>query len=368
MATQERSLLRRLGALPGTRARRLARAFAHLPLQDADTIAIGRKVPFFQAFLEHTPGDDWWAPADHSAGVSDVTAPATLIGGWYDIFLPWQLRDYAILRAAGRRPYLLIGPWTHTTPAGFGAAAREAMAWFRAHLAGDRSLLRPTPVCVFVMGANRWRDLDEWPPRPARHERWHLQPGGALAINAPPESEPDQYRYDPADPTPSVGGATLETDAGAKDNRALETRTDVLVYTSEPLGEDLEVIGPVSAELYVRSSLEHTDFFVKLCDVAPNGRSTNICDGILRLTPGQPAADPDGILCAGIELWPTAHRFRRGHRLRVHVASGAHPRFARNTGSGEPLATATRLLIAEQAVYHDAAHPSHVLLPIAEAV
>jgi putative CocE/NonD family hydrolase len=193
-----------------------------------------------------------------------------------------------------------------------------------------------------------------------------LQPAGGLTTELPGESEPDTYRYDPANPTPSVGGALLSENAGPRDNRALEARADVLVYTSAPLTADLEVIGPVVGELYVRSSLEHTDFFARLCDVAPNGRSTNICDGILRLEPGEPPADPDGVICAGIELWPTAYQFKRGHRLRVLVTSGAHPRFARNTGSGEPLATATKLLVAEQTVYHDPAHPSHVLLPVME--
>ncbi|HKB48205.1 MAG TPA: CocE/NonD family hydrolase, partial [Ktedonobacterales bacterium] len=141
----------------------------------------------------------------------------------------------------------------------------------------------------------------------------------------------------------------------------------VLVYTSAPLPEDLEVIGPLSAELHVRSSLAHTDFFVRMCDVAPNQRSINISDGILRLEPGSPAPAADGVLCVQIELWPTAHRFRRGHRIRLQVSSDAHPRFARNTGSGELLATATKLITAEQTVYHDAAHPSAIILPVVAA-
>jgi putative CocE/NonD family hydrolase len=366
MVTQERQVSSLLGLLLRTRQRRLDRAYMHLPLREADAIAAGRTVAFYQSFLEHVPGDEWWAAADHSGHLADVTVPATLIGGWYDIFLPWQLRDYMALRVAGHEPHLLVGPWTHPAPAGMAAAARESLAWFRAHLDGERSLVREKPVRLFVMGAKEWRDFDDWPPRPARRELWHLQPSGGLNSAPPPESEPDHYRYDPTNPTPSVGGATLGPTAGATDNRVLEMRADVLVYTSAPLAQDLEVIGPVTAELYVRSSLEHTDFFARLCDVAPGGRSTNVCDGILRLEPGQPEADPDGVICAGIELWPTAYRFARGHRLRVQVSSGAHPRFARNTGSGEPLATATKLVTAEQAVYHDPAHPSHVALPVVE--
>ncbi|MEO7003662.1 MAG: CocE/NonD family hydrolase, partial [Ktedonobacterales bacterium] len=199
-------------------------------------------------------------------------------------------------------------------------------------------------------------------------QRWHLQPQGALAITMPgASSEPDRYRYDPADPTPAVGGNVLgaQQRMGQKDNRALEARRDVLVYTSDPLEQDMEVIGPVSADLYVGSSLEHTDFFARLCVVEPSGRSLNLCDNILRLTPDAiPAADADGARHIQIDLWPTAYRFRRGQRIRVQVSSGAHPRFARNAGSGEPVATATTLRVAEQTVYHDAAHPSAVLLPV----
>ncbi len=352
-----------LGMLTGRQQRKLKPAFAHLPLNEADQIGIGKTVPFFQSFLEHVPGDDWWAPADHSARVADMTAPANFVTGWYDIFLPWQLRDYEVLRAAGRNPYLLVGPWSHGQPPSIGPMLREALAWFRAHTMGDRSQLREAPVRLYVMGAGEWREFDEWPPRDILPQRWHLQPGGGLATEEPGESEPDRYRYDPADPTPSVGGALLGTDAGAKDNRALERRRDVLVYTSAPLEQDLEIIGPVTADLYVRSSLEHTDFFVRLCDVAPDGKSTNITDGIRRLAPGSVAAEPDGSVRVHVELWPTANRFRRGHRVRVLIASGAHPRFARNTGSGEPLARATILRAADQTIYHDPAHPSHILLP-----
>jgi putative CocE/NonD family hydrolase len=154
--------------------------------------------------------------------------------------------------------------------------------------------------------------------------------------------------------------------AGARDNRSLEARKDVLVYTSEVLDNDLEVIGHVSAELFVKSSLEYTDFFVRLCDVSPSGKSINICDGILRLRPGQPAPENDGMIKVNIEMWPTAYRFIKGHRVRLQVSSGAHPRFARNLGSGEPLATGTTIKVADQTVYHDPAHPSAIILPVLE--
>jgi putative CocE/NonD family hydrolase len=149
------------------------------------------------------------------------------------------------------------------------------------------------------------------------------------------------------------------------DNRVLEARPDVLTYTSEPLPADLEVIGEASADLYVRSSREHTDFFARLCDVDPAGMSVNICDALLRVAPGRPQAEPDAAIRLRLALWPTAHRFRRGHRLRLQVSSGAHPRYARNPGSGEPLGTGLALFAADQQVLHDPEHPSAIVLPVA---
>jgi putative CocE/NonD family hydrolase len=152
---------------------------------------------------------------------------------------------------------------------------------------------------------------------------------------------------------------------GAQDNRKLEARPDVLIFTSAPLEREIEIIGPVAAELFVKSSVEHTDFFVRLCDVHPDGKSMNVCDGLLRLFPGRPVPDTEGCRRVHIDLWPTAYRFQRGHRIRVQVSSGAFPRFARNLGTGEPLATGTSMQAAEQTVYHDPAHPSAVILPVA---
>jgi putative CocE/NonD family hydrolase len=194
----------------------------------------------------------------------------------------------------------------------------------------------------------------------------HLQPGGGLAAETPPASEPDHYRYDPADPTPAVSGPLLTGNSVPTDNRQLEARPDVLTYTSAPLERDLDVIGPVQAELFVRSSLEHTDFFARLCDVDAQGKSINVCDALLRVVPGQQPVTADGCLHITIDLWPTAHRFLRGHRIRLQVSSGAHPRYARNTGSGEPLASATKLVVADQSIYHDPDHPSGIVLSICE--
>ncbi len=361
---QERPPLRLIAAQLGA-TRTLKPLFNHLPLHEVDSRVTGKPVQFYQDWLEHSAsGDAWWSAVDFTASVPEVTAPVHLVSGWYDLLLPWLLNDYLALKRAGRQPFLTLGPWPHNSFGGMAAALRESLAWCKAHLQGNRSLLREAPVRLFVMGANTWRDFQEWPPPGAQSQRWHLQSGRGLSPTPPSASEPDHYRYDPADPTPSVGGALLTREAGPRDNRDLEQRPDVLTYTSTPLEKDLEVIGPVRAELFVRSSLAHTDFFVRLCDVEPSGKSTNLCDGLSRLVPGQPAAESDGTLRVSIELWPTAHRFLKGHCLRVQVSSGAHPRFTRNPGSGEPLGTAKTLVAADQTIFHDPARPSALLLPV----
>jgi putative CocE/NonD family hydrolase len=350
------------------RERNLEMAFRSLPLDQADYVAINQPSPLYQEWFEHDVEDDYWKPIIFSDRVSAVTAPVCLQAGWFDLFLDWQLRDYQRLRAAGRQPSLLIGPWFHGQMGGAPTMTRDSLSWLDAKVKGKDAGLRAHPVRLYVMGANVWREFGDWPP-PAQPQRWSLQPHGALSPAEPSAteaSEPDRYRYDPADPTPAVGGNSLGASErmGQRDNRTLEARPDVLVYTSEPLEQDLEVIGPVTADLYVASSLEHTDFFARLCVVEPSGKSLNLCDGILRLTPNNPSPDSDGARHIQIALWPTAYRFRRGQRIRVQVSSGAHPRFARNTGTGEPAATATKLLVADQSIYHDAARPSAFILPV----
>ena len=240
---------------------------------------------------------------------------------------------------------------------------RDALAWFDTHLRGDDGGRSRSRVRLFVGGDRRWVEVEDWPP-PARSVLWHLQPGGVLHTRTSPASPPDRYRYDPANPTPSVGGSILGRSGGRQDNRALESRADVLTYSTAPLVRDVEVMGPVTANLHVRSTREHSDFFVRLCDVEPSGRSRNICDGLTRLTPAAWERHSDGIARVEVSLWPAAHVFRRGHRIRAQVSSGAHPRFVRNLGGGDPLATAVTMHVADQEVWHDPDHPSAIVLPI----
>lgn len=354
IAGQERrgAFLRQL-----TAARTVRRALRVLPLGQADVAAIGRHSDYIQDILAHDADAPRWAGIDHRARLADVTVPVSSIGGWFDIFLPGQLRDYQMLQDAGRPARLTVGPWTHASPGAVREAMTEALSFGLAHARGEepppRSLVR-----LYVIGEEAWRDFGAWPPPGYLPQRFYLQPAGVLATDPPPDSEPDRYRYDPADPTPAAGGVRMSGPAGRVDNTKLEARPDVLTYSTPPLSRDTEVIGEVGAEIWFRSSLRYADVFVRLCDVDPRGRSYNVCDGLVSLS----AADQ--LAPAAVRMWPTAHRFNRGHRIRLQVSSGAFPRYARNTGTGESHRTATALTAAEQEIYHDPDHASAVILPV----
>lgn len=343
---------------------RLKKGFSHLPIGEADQAALGITAPFFQDILRSCePGDPLWKAMDHSKLVEQINAPVHMIGGWYDFFLPDQLADYETLRAAGKQPYLTVGPWTHGDTPSVKTGLKESLAWYDTYLKGNRAGLRDTPVKVYIMGINRWINLPAWPPS-STSTSWYLQSGRRLSSGMPSsQSEPSCYQYNPADPTPSVGGAVRN--GGPKDNRNLEARPDVLCFTSEPVSREMAIMGPVSAELFVRSSAEYTDFFVRLCDVSPhNGKSINICDGLAHLIPGEQPPDPEGIRRITVHLFPTAHCFKKGHSVRLQVSSGAHPMYMRNLGTGESIATGKAMRIADQEVFHDQSHPSSVTLPM----
>lgn len=358
---------------------RLTAALSHLPLIEADRVATGVTVPFFQEWLRHhTPQAEYWRSRVFDDRLHLVQAPVAMVSGWHDIFLPAQLRDYQALRATGARPRLVIGPWTHGSPGLFVAALREGLSWLGAHLQDDpadaeRVAAAPeasgaqgeAPVRVHVGGAGGgWRDLPDWPP-PADAVRWYLHPGATLSTSEPVPSPPDGFWYDPADPTPSLGGPLLVAQrAGPFDNRPVEARPDVLTWTSEPLTDAVEAVGPVRAEVHLRSELTYLDVFVRLCDVDERGRSWNVCDGLVRIDPQRFPADRAGTVAVPVEMWPTAHRFAPGHRLRLQISGGAHPRYARNPGTGEPLGEAITLRGGFREIMHDPDHPSAVVLPI----
>jgi uncharacterized protein len=403
IAAQER----RFGVLALLRAlRSLPPLLAQLPLADLDERATGAAVGWYrEAFASPGREDPYWMRRDFSATVARITAPVQFVGGWYDILLPWMLEDFEALQAAGRAPQLLIGPWTHTAPELAGAGEREGLAWLRAHLLGDDRLVRRAPVRIMVTGERAgggWRDLDSWPPPGLSERRLYLNDGLVLSDDPPPGAASaasagsadsggssgsagsadsadsadsggssgggaagDRYRYDPSDPTPSMGGPILLSRAAVVDNAPLEARDDVLVYTGPVLDTTFEAIGPVSVELWLRASLPHFDVFARVCDVDAAGVSNNVCDALTGVAPGRYEQAADGTWRIRFRLWPMAHRFAPGHRVRLLIASGAHPRYARNPDTGEDPATATEATMraVDVEVLHDAEHPSALVLP-----
>ena len=355
--------------------RRLRRVSRELPLIRAYRPALGGRVAWFEDWLTHPDrADPYWTGLQIPVSALAPAVPVSLLTGWWDACLDPVLAEYRRLREGGRRPVrLVIGPWTHASAfnKALPVVLGEALSWLRAYT-GDGEIPGPRtpdlrnedqPVRVYVEGAGEWRDLDDWPPPELARQSWYLAAGGSLVPEPPTQPGVSSFRYDPADPTPSVGGQLLTAKAGPADNRALEARPDVLVFTSAPLAAALDVVGPVSARVRVRASGGHFDVFARLCDVDPRGRSRNVCDGIIRHRPGASGdgEEPDAIT---VPMSATAYQFGAGHRLRLQVSGGAHPRFARNTGSGEPPASAVRLAPVEVRIVHEVSDPAVLSLPV----
>jgi len=356
-----------LSALTRMRRSRMLseKAVAVLPLKNADRVVSAEGVGWWQDWMNHgEPGDKYWNAIDY--GRAAETMPATVMsGGWYDIFLPWQVQDFLRAQSAGRDVRLIIGPWMHAAMPGAAESMRESMALFQEQFGlSARAPVKPR-VRLFLMGANEWRDYASWPVPGSRSQSYFLQDGGLLSRDVPAAGGISKFDYDPAQPTPSLYGPTIEGKSGSGDMASLERRSDVVVFTSEPLAGDVDLIGPVSAEVYLRSNTQHTDLYLCLCDVDAAGISRNVCDGYRRLRPESPPMLDDGrTRKVAIEFWPTAYRFGRGHRIRVLVASGAHPRYVRNPGTGELLGEGETMMVQRQEILYGPEQPSGISLSV----
>ncbi|WP_414169941.1 CocE/NonD family hydrolase [Streptoverticillium reticulum] len=332
--------------------RRLRSITTAQPLRGAHVSALG-EVPWLDDVMTHPDAKDAYWRGISMAGAADRhKVPTSLIGGWHDVLLDQTLEQYGRLRRAGCEAALLVGPWTHHSALqqGWPEVFAESLAWLRAHLCGDPSGLRSTGVRVHVGGEDAWRDLDTWPPAPDVTS-WFPTPDGHLTRQAPTDSVPlRSFRYDPADPTPSLGGPLLSRHAGPRDNSALEVRDDVLTFTGPPLTEPVDVLGPVSAQLSISTDTGHADVFTRLCDVDAQGRSVNVCDGAGRLRTA--AQEPSQV---SVPMSSTAHRFAAGHRIRWQISAGAHPRYARNPGTGESPVDATAFVPVRITLHSDSA-------------
>ncbi|MEH6373581.1 CocE/NonD family hydrolase [Streptomyces sp. KLMMK] len=333
--------------------RRLRAVTTARPLRGAHVSALGGEVPWLDEVMTHPDAKDaYWHGASLAESAERLSVPTSLITGWHDALADQTFEQYDRLRQAGCETALLVGPWTHTSALqqGWPEVFAESLAWLRAHLYADPSGLRPTGVRVHIGGEDAWRNFDDWPP-PASVSPWFPIAQGHLTDQAPTDSAPlMSFRYDPADPTPSLGGPLLSRTAGPRDNSSLEAREDVLTFTGPPLTEPLDILGPVSARLSISTDTGHADVFTRLCDVDAQGRSVNVCDGLGQLrTDGQ---EPSQIT---VPMSSTAHRFAIGHRIRWQISGGAHPRYARNPGNGDSPVNATTFTPVRITLHTDSA-------------
>jgi len=382
---------------------RMCGPLGHLPLGELPLLRDRRLAPYYQDWLAHPDDDDYWRAWNIEARHGEVTVPALNVGGWYDIFLGGTLRNYLGMRARGgspaaRQSRLIVGPWVHSTlfpnvsgEVDFGVLSQGValdlegimLRWFDHWLRDiDTGLLAEPPVKRFVMGENRWQDEADWPPPAMRPVAYYLHSGGRanslagdgrLGVDPPREEPPDHYLYDPRDPVPTRGGGLCCWPAavppGAYDQRPVEARPDVLLYSTPPLAEAIELAGPVTVRLWAASSAPDTDFTAKLVDVAPDGYARNLTDGIIRAryragTRVATPIEPGRVYEYAIDLWATSNVFPAGHRVRLEVSSSNFPRFDRNANTGRAFGTDAELRPALQTVCHDSARASHVVLPV----
>jgi uncharacterized protein len=336
----------------------VARVAGELPLGAAGRALLGADAPWWESWLEHPDRDDpFWDSLRINAALDRVQVPVLLLTGWQDVFLQQTLQQYRHLRDRGVDVSLTVGPWTHMEllTKGMGTIARESQDWLDIHLGGRPAKPRSSRVHFFVTGEG-WRELPDWPPTTTEHVLY-LQPGGGLAETPPPAtpSSSASFRYDPADPTPAIGGRLLSPDGGYRNDTRLAARCDVLSFTSDVLTGDLCIHGNPVAELAHASDNPHVDVFVRISEVDSKGRTRNVSDGYRRLADA--SVDKNTV---SLELDAIAHRFRAGSRIRVLIAGGSHPRYARNLGTGEATVTGRQLKPSTHEVHFGA---SRVVLP-----
>ena len=345
--------------------------------------------PYFGDWVAHERDDDYWRPWKISDHYAEMNVKALHAGGWHDIFLKGTIQNYVGMRSASPAradQRLLLGPWAHadTSPEGkigdvtFGKSAvldsdGTILRWYDYALKGVRNeYATGAPVRLFIMGENAWRDEREFPLARTRYTKYYLR-NGALSTDAPGAEEPAAYEYDPANPVPTIGGRLCcgnnQLPPGPADQRPNEGRPDVLVFSTPPLTKDVEATGWVKATLYASSSAVDTDFTALLADVEPSSYARFLTDGVARAryrnsTTRPEPIEPGKIYEYAIDLWATSNLFKAGHRIRLYVSSSNFPRFNRNLNTGEPIAGSARLVKASQRIYHDAQHPSTLVLPV----
>jgi uncharacterized protein len=356
---------------------------------------------YFLDWLAHPTYDEYWKRISIEEHYPDIRVPALHVGGWYDLFLGGTLRNYLGIQAHGgtdearKGQHLLVVIGGHSGvgrkigQVDFGPEAEKVdenkitLDWYDFLFKGAHNeYATEKRVKVFVMGINQWREEADWPLARAKSTKYflHSEGGansasgtGSLSTTAPGSEPPDKFTYDPSKPVPTIGGPLccdeIHLAPGPRDQRTVESRDDVLVYSTAPLAHDLEVTGPIHLDFFASSSAVDTDFTAKLVDVAPDGTAINLTEGVLRakyrdsqvtatpLTPGT-------VYALSIDLWATSNVFRAGHRIRLEVSSSNFPRFDRNLNTGESAANSSKWVTATNTILHDSTHPSALLLPV----
>ena len=374
-----------------------------MPLREFPMFRAG--APYFFDWLEHPYYDDYWRKLCIEEYHDKIAVPTLNIGGWYDIFQGGTIRNHLGMRAHGaseaaRSSRLMLGPWSHGLPLqslvgqvdmGFRSSPVSVdldgmqLDFFDSWLKGKQNgAASGAPVRIYVMGLNEWREEKEWPLTGTEWRRYYLHSrgransaygDGALSTEAPGSEPPDSFLYNPLDPVPTRGGGLCcyanALGGGAFDQSMVEHRADVLVYSTEPLAENVEVTGPITLTLYASSSASDTDFTGKLVDVFPDGRAIFLTDGILRARYRNSLAEPEPLTPGepyelGLDLSITSNVFLPGHRIRLEVSSSNFPRYDRNSNTGGVITdeSASEVTVAVNRVLHGPAYPSRLILPV----
>jgi putative CocE/NonD family hydrolase len=377
----------------------IEKGYKHFPLIESDDVAL-IDIPFYNEWVSHPTPDAYWQGLNVDR-FAEMTAPVFIVAGWYDFLLEGQLKDFQSFMktatpAVRQRSRLLIGPWNHSffnnNQQRYGIRKgslelipevylQETKAWFDHTLMGlDNGWDNRPLVRLYVLGKNEWRYENEWPPARAVYQPYYLHSAGdartlagdgRLDLIAPLSSEPaDTFVYDPADPVPTVGGAHGNPPAtGPADQRKVEGRPDVLVYTSAPLQQPVLVMGAVKARVFASSSAKDTDFTVKLVDVFPDSQALIVCEGVLRARYRNGLEKPELLrphqtYAFDIAVGNTAVQFRPGHRIRIEVSSSNFPRYDPNPNTGMDIFSERQPIPATQRVEHTPMFPSALMLPV----
>lgn len=356
VAHQEDGGLLKNGVRQLTSRRPLTNATNQVPMGDAGRTLLGTAAPWWESWVQHPDsGDPFWNAVRLTEALDRVDIPVLLFSGWQDLFVDQTLAQFQHLRGRNVTTALTIGPWTHTEMMTKGASTvlRESLAWLDAHV-GGKAVAPRSPIRARITKGD-WLELSEWPPAMPEHVLY-LQPAHRLSeVPADASAKASTFTFDPADPTPTIGGRLLSPEGGYRDDTRLALRGDVLDFTGDPLPADLYLVGSPVVELSHSCDNPYNDLFVRVSEVDADGRSTNVSDGYVRL-----ATDSGTVR---LELDPVAYRFTAGSRIRVLIAGGSHPRFVRNLGTDEPPISGRRMAPATHTVHHGAHGASLLVMP-----